>query len=109
MIDRARPVLRAGLTLVFLYIGIEKLLDRSASVELFSGLGQWPRHLTGAVEAVSALVLWTPAAPLGALALMVTTVMGFTARVLFTGPPLLHLLTLFILVTVLLVLDLRRG
>ena len=112
MIDRARPVLlRVGLTLAFLYFGLAKLLGRPASVELYLeiGLGQWPRHVTGAVETLGALSLWTPAAPLGALALMVTTVVGFTARVLFIGPPLLHLLALFILATTLLVLDLRRS
>ncbi|SFG44067.1 hypothetical protein SAMN04488020_102243 [Palleronia marisminoris] len=111
MIDRAGPVLRAGLTLVFLYFGIEKLLGQPSIVALYAetGLGQWPRYVAGAIETVSALILWTAAAPVGALALMVVTVTGFAARVLFVGPPLVHLLALFILATTLLVIDLRRS
>lgn len=111
MTDRAGPVLRAGLTLVFLYLGLQKLLGQPSVVALYAetGLGQWPRIVTGAIETVSALILWTAAAPLGALALMVVTVMSFAARALFTGPPLLHLLALFGLTTALLLLDLRRS
>lgn len=111
MTDRAGPVLRAGLTLAFLYLGLEKLIGRPATLAPYADLdlGHWPRFVTGAVETVAALALWTPAAPLAALALMVVTVIGFTAKVLFSGPPLLHLLALFVLATTLLVLDLRRS
>lgn len=111
MTERVSPVLRAGLTLAFLYLGITKLLGLPAGMGSDAGLGfgQWPRYLTGAIETVGALALWTPAAPLAALALMVTLVIGFAAKVLFIGPPVLHLLALFALSTALLVLDLRRG
>ena len=111
MPDRVRPVLRAGLTLAFLWFGLEKLLGLPAAVELYAelGFGQWPRYVTGTVETLAAIALWTPAAPLVALALMVTMVVGFSAKVLFVGPPVLHLLALFLLTGGLLILDLRRA
>ena len=111
MLDWVRPVLRAGLTLAFLYYGLAKLLGLPAGTGPDAGLGfgDWPRYMTGTVETLGALALWTPAAPLAALALMVTMVTAFAVRVLFVGPPVLHLLALFLSAAVLLVLDLRRG
>lgn len=109
MSDRVRPVLRAGLTLAFLYLGLTKLFGLPAGPDAGLGFGSWPRYVTGTVETLGALALWTPAAPLAALALMVTMVISFAARVLFIGPPVLHLLALFLVTTALLVLDLRRG
>lgn len=111
MTDRVRPALRVGLTLAFLYLGLAKLfgLPGGAGPDAGLGFGQWPRYLTGGIETLGALALWTPAAPLATLALMVTMVIGFAAKVLFIGPPVLHLLALFAIATALLVLDLRRS
>ena len=110
MIDTARPVLRAGLTLAFLWFGLTKLTGQAGTVELYEalGFGQWPRFVTGSVETLAALALWTPLAPAACLALMVTMAIGFSAKVLLVGGMVVHLLALGLLAALLLWWDTQR-
>jgi putative oxidoreductase len=107
--ERLRSILRAGLLLAFLYVGLEKLLGLPGAVSLYDalGFGQWPRYVTGTVETVSALALLTPLAVYACLALAATMAVGFTAKALIVGPPVWHLAVLFVLAVLLLLLEYR--
>ncbi|SPJ24458.1 DoxX family protein [Palleronia abyssalis] len=109
MTDRLRPILRGALTLAFLYFGLEKLLGLPAAVALYDalGFGQWPRYVTGTVETLGALALWTPFALPAAAVLIATMVVGFTAKTLLVGPPVLHIAILGVLTLILLLMDVR--
>lgn len=106
-----RRALRAGLTLCFLYFGLEKLLGLPGAVALYDalGVGQWPRYVTGTVETAGAIGLLTPAAHWASLALILTMLVGFTAKALLVGPPVWHLLALAVATALLLLLDRRAA
>jgi uncharacterized membrane protein YphA (DoxX/SURF4 family) len=62
---------------LFLFAGIGKLAGMEMHVQLFTaiGIGQWFRYVTGAIEAVSAVLLFVPSlARFGALALTATMI-----------------------------------
>lgn len=93
-------LLRAGLTLAFLYFGLTKLLGSPSAVALYEtlGLGQWIRYVTGSVETLGALALWIPGAQgLAALALTFTMVLGLSAMLIIIGGAWGHLALLLIL------------
>ena len=99
--------LRAALTLGFLWFGLTKLTGTAGTVTLYDalGFGQWPRFVTGTVETVGALALWSPVARLATLALIATMIVGFTAKALLVGPPVWHIAAMGIGAALLLYLD----
>ena len=110
MTDTLRQGLRAALTLGFLWFGLTKLTGTAGTVQLYDqlGFGQWPRFVTGTVETLGALALWSTAARLAALALIATMLTGFTAKALLVGPPVWHIAAMGALTALLLYLDTRR-
>ena len=93
-------VLRAGLTLAFLYFGLTKLLGAPSAVALYEalGMGQWIRYVTGSVETVGAIALWIPGIQgLAALALTATMILGLAAMLIFIGGVWVHLAVLLVL------------
>ena len=106
-----RPVLRGVLTVGYLYFGLQKLLGAESAVALYDalGFGQAPRYVTGTVETLGAVALWTPVAPLAALALIATMIIGFTAKLTLVGPPVWHIAALGLATLALLILDRRRA
>ncbi|MXQ06629.1 DoxX family membrane protein [Alphaproteobacteria bacterium GH1-50] len=93
-------LLRAGLTLAFLYFGLTKLLGTPSAVALYEalGMGQWIRYVTGSVETLGAVALWVPGAQaLAALALTLTMVLAIFAMLVFIGGAWWHLALLLVL------------
>ena len=111
MTDTPRLLLRTVLSLGFAWFGLEKLLGLPGAVALYDalGFGQWPRYVTGTVETLGGVLLWTSAAPLAALALIATMVVGTTAKALLVGPPVAHIAALGLGTAILLVLDRRAA
>lgn len=90
-------LLRAALTLAFLYFGLRKLTSGAADVVIYDaiGFGQWPRYVTGTVEVLGAIGLWVPGLQgFAALLLMATVITGTLALLLFTTLPFWHLIVL---------------
>ena len=111
MTDILRLGLRTVLSLAFAWFGLEKLLGLPGAVALYDalGFGQWPRYVTGTVETLGAVLLWTAAAPLAALALIATMAVGLTAKAVLVGPPVIHIAALGLGALVLLILDRRAA
>ena len=111
MPEGLRQGLRAALTLGFLWFGLTKLTGTAGTVALYDalGFGQWPRFVTGSVETVGALALWSSFARLAALALVATMIAGFSAKALLVGPPVWHIATMGVLAAILLYLDIKAA
>ena len=93
------PLVRAALTVAFLYFGLRKLTSGAADVAIYDaiGFGQWPRYVTGTVEVAAAIGLWVPGLQgIAALLLMATVMVGTLALLLFTTLPFWHLVVLTI-------------
>lgn len=90
-------LLRAILTLAFLYFGGRKLISFETDVLIYQaiGFGQFPRYVTGTVEVISAGLLWAPGwQGRGALLLLITMIVGLSALLIWVGPPYWHMLAL---------------
>ena len=90
-------ILRAALTVAFLYFGLRKLTSGAADVAIYDaiGFGQWPRYVTGTVEVLGAIGLWIPGVQgFAALLLMATVMVGTLALLVFTTLPFWHLILL---------------
>ena len=75
--------------LAFLAAGSAKLLGVEMMVGTFEaiGVGQWFRYLTGAIEVVSAILLFVPGKQAYGAALLVCTMIGaVAAHLLVLGP-----------------------
>lgn len=83
---------------LFLFAGIGKLAGMEMHVQLFAaiGIGQWFRYLTGAIEVVSAVLLFVPSfARFGALALTATMIGAvFTHLFVIGGSPAMPIVLL---------------
>ena len=85
-------VLRIGLALLFVFIGIQKFPAGTMWVRLFAriGLGQWFRYLTGIVEVCGGILLLIPHATALAVALLASAMIGALLVHVFVvgiGPP----------------------
>jgi uncharacterized membrane protein YphA (DoxX/SURF4 family) len=81
--------LRVILTFAFLAAGVTKIIGVEMMVKTFDhiGLGQWLRYLTGFVEVLGAILLWTPnRQALGALTLTVTMIGAVLTHIFILGP-----------------------
>ena len=95
--EHALFLLRAGLTLAFIYYGLRKLGGDPRDITIYQaiGFGQFPRYVTGTVEVTGALLLWVRGwRGVAGLILMVTICVGLTALLLWAGPPYWHMLVL---------------
>ncbi|TDL81872.1 hypothetical protein E2L08_04255 [Palleronia sediminis] len=97
--------LRVVLTGFFLFFGLQKLLGAEPAIALYNdlGFGQWPRFVTGTVEVLGALALWTPAAGVAGFFLIAAMAVGFVAKLAFVGPPVWHLAALLVATTALMI------
>ena len=77
--------LRISVSLVFLLVGMEKLLGEQMWVTLFAhiGLGQWFRYFTGTVQVAGALLYSTPRTSRVGMALLAFTMLGAVGVHLF--------------------------
>ena len=92
-------VVRAALTLAFLYFGLRKLGGFSTDVAIYEaiGFGQFPRYITGSVEVVGAGLLWLRGwEGLAGLLLLGTMIVGLSALLIWVGPPYWHMLVLMV-------------
>ncbi len=83
-------ILRAILSVAFLYYGLQKLLGFAPAVEMYDKLGftQIPRYFTGTAEVLGAIGLWLKGRQLYAAALLVAVMCIATfAQLVFLGPP----------------------
>lgn len=90
-------LLRAALTLAFLYFGIRKLIGYHVDVGIYEaiGFGQFPRYVTGSVEVLGAALLWVRGAEgFAGLLLLATMLIGLSALLIWVGPPYWHMLVL---------------
>lgn len=90
-------LLRAALTVAFLYFGLRKLLGYSTDIAIYEaiGFGQFPRYVTGSVELLGAALLWIKGRQVwGGLLLTVTMIVGLSALLIWVGPPYWHMLLL---------------
>ena len=102
--------IRVLVSLAFLAAGTAKLLGVAMMVGTFDaiGIGQWFRYVTGAIEVVSAVLLWVPGLQLvGAGLLVCTMICAVLAHIFILGPSLVPALILGLLSAVLL-WDARR-
>ncbi len=92
-------VLRAALTLAFLYFGLRKLGSFGTDVAIYQaiGFGQFPRYVTGSIEVAGAGLLWLRGwEALAGLLLLGTMIVGLSALLIWVGPPYWHMLVLMI-------------
>lgn len=92
-------VLRAVLTVTFLYFGLRKLGSFSTDVAIYEaiGFGQFPRYITGSIELVGAALLWRRGwEGLAGLLLLGTMIVGLSALLIWVGPPYWHMLMLVV-------------
>ena len=92
-------VVRAALTLAFLYFGLRKLGGFSTDVAIYEaiGFGQFPRYITGSVEVAGAGLLWLRSwEVLAGLLLLGTMIVGLSALLIWVGPPFWHMLVLLV-------------
>ena len=90
-------ILRAALSLAFVYYGVRKLAGLPEEVAIYEaiGFGQFPRYITGSVEVVGAALLWVRGwQGIGGALLCATVCIGLTALLLWVGPPYWHMLVL---------------
>jgi putative oxidoreductase len=86
--------------LAFLSAGIAKLTGAAMMVQKFEviGWGQWFRYVTGLIEVVSALLLFTPGWQARGAALLVCTMVGAViAHLALLGPSAIPALALGLL------------
>lgn len=96
---RPMTLLRAALTLAFLYFGLRKLGSFSTDVAIYDaiGFGQFPRYITGSIEVVGAGLLWWRGwEGIAGLLLLGTMIVGLSALLIWVGPPYWHMLMLII-------------
>lgn len=82
--------LKAALSLVFLYYGLQKLGGFAPAVEMYErlGYGQAPRYMTGSAETLGALLLWWRGREVyAAIVLFGTMCIGMSALLIYLGPP----------------------
>ena len=94
---QALTLLRAFLTVAFLYFGLRKLIGYSTDVAIYEaiGFGQFPRYITGSVELIGAALLWKRGLEgFAGLLLTATMMIGLTALLIWVGPPYWHMLVL---------------
>lgn len=97
--SKLMTVLRAGLTLAFLYFGLRKLGSFSTDVAIYDaiGFGQFPRYITGSIEVIGAGLLWWRGwEGIAGLLLLGTMIVGLSALLIWVGPPYLHMLILIL-------------
>ncbi|WP_333714245.1 hypothetical protein [Yoonia sp.] len=90
-------LLRALLSLAFLYYGFRKLGGFPAEVAIYEaiGFGQFPRFVTGSVEVGGAILLWVRGwRGVAGLILLSTVCIGLAALLIWVGPPYWHMLVL---------------
>lgn len=90
-------VLRAALTIAFLYFGLRKLGSFPTDVAIYEaiGFGQFPRYITGSVEVIGAALLWKRGwEGIAGLLLLGTMCVGLSALLIWVGPPYWHMLVL---------------
>ncbi len=90
-------LLKAALTVAFLYFGLRKLLGYHVDVAIYEaiGFGQFPRYITGSVEVLGAALLWRRGAEgFAGLILLATMIIGLSALLIWVGPPYWHMLVL---------------
>lgn len=95
--DRTLALLRAVLTLAFVYFGLRKLLGDSTDIAIYDaiGFGHFPRYITGSVELMGAALLWkTGVEGFAGLLLTATMIIGLSALLIWVGPPYWHMLVL---------------
>lgn len=93
----AITILKAALTLAFLYFGIRKLIGYHVDVGIYEaiGFGQFPRYVTGSVEVMGAALLWVRGAEgFAGLLLLATMLIGLSALLIWVGPPYWHMVLL---------------
>lgn len=94
---RSLMLLRAFLTVAFLYFGLRKLIGYSTDVAIYEaiGFGQFPRYITGSVEVIGAALLWKRGFEgFAGLFLTATMIVGLSALLIWVGPPYWHMLVL---------------
>ena len=92
-------VVRAALTLAFLYFGLLKLGGFSTDVAIYEAIcfGQFPLYITGSVEVAGAGLLWLRGwEGLAGLLLLGTMIVGLGALLIWVGPPYWHMLVLMV-------------
>ncbi|KQI72432.1 hypothetical protein AN191_09245 [Loktanella sp. 5RATIMAR09] len=97
--NRPLTILRAALTLAFLYFGLRKLGSFSTDVAIYEaiGFGQFPRYITGSVEVIGAGLLWWRGwEGIAGLMLLGTMIIGLSALLIWVGPPYWHMLMLIL-------------
>ncbi len=93
----ALTLLKAALTVAFLYFGLRKLLGYHVDVGIYEaiGFGQFPRYITGSVEVLGAALSWRRGAEgFAGLLLLATMIIGLSALLIWVGPPYWHMLVL---------------
>ena len=101
-------VLRIGVSLFFLAVGIEKFTagPRSEWIEIFAriGWGDWFRYFTGAVETLGALLLLIPRTTLAGTALLASAMIGAVLAHCFKlGDPFSSIIPVGLLVIIIVV------
>ena len=84
-------LLRAGVGLLFIYIGKGKFADRSEWVVIFAriGFGQWFRYFTGVLQIAGGLLVLIPRTFVFGIIILACTMAGaMAAWVFFLGAPL---------------------
>ncbi len=95
----AMTILKAVLTVAFLYFGLRKLLGYHVDVGIYEaiGFGQFPRYITGSVEVLGAMLLWKHGMEgFAGLLLLATIIVGLSALLVWVGPPYWHMLVLIL-------------
>jgi hypothetical protein len=96
---RPMTLLRAALTLAFLYFGLRKLGSFSTDVAIYDaiGFGQFPRYITGSIEVIGAGLLWWRGwEGIAGILLLGTMIVGLSALLIWVGPPYWHMLMLMV-------------
>ena len=97
--SKLMTILRAALTIAFLYFGLRKLGSFSTDVAIYDaiGFGQFPRYITGSIEVIGAGLLWWRGwEGIAGLLLLGTMIVGLSALLIWVGPPYLHMLILIL-------------
>ena len=92
-------ILRAVLTVAFVYFGLRKLGSFSTDVAIYEaiGFGQFPRYVTGSIEVIGAGLLWRRCwEGVAGLLLLGTMIVGLSALLIWVGPPYWHMLVLMV-------------
>src|SRR5215475_13445154 len=78
-------LIRAGIALLFIYIGQSKFETRSQWIAIFNqiGLGQWFRYLTGTLQVAGGLLMLIPRTFVYGIAILASTMAGAMAAWIF--------------------------